>query len=170
MTRMPRYSRLMVALHWLTAVLIVVAWFVSESGRQVRQDPPMLHFALGLAVLVLVVPRLIARVFGGAPSPRGNASVLRLAAMVGHLAFYLLMIALPLSGWYVASRMGVQIAFFGFEVPALTEAVQGPPGPVAELHELGGTLVVILAGLHGLMALYHHFVLHDDTLRRMRPV
>ena len=53
-----RYSRLMIALHWLTALLVVAAWFTGEGGRHVRTDPPLLHFTLGFAVMLLVIPRL----------------------------------------------------------------------------------------------------------------
>lgn len=168
---MARYSKLMIALHWVTAILIVLAWFTAEGGRHVRENPPLLHFAFGLTVLVLIVPRLIARFGGGAPrveDPQGP--LLNIAAKVGHAVLYVFMIGLPLTGWYAASRMGVPVSFFGLALPPLTEAVQGRPGLVAEIHEKSGTIVLILAGLHALMAFWHQFVLRDGTLRRMSPV
>ena len=77
------------------------------------------------------------------------------------------MIAVPLSGWYVASRMGVEVGFPGLHLPALTAPVPGKPGLIGELHENGGNLILILAGLHMAMALWHQFVRRDGTLRRM---
>ena len=62
---MVRYSKVMVVLHWTTAILILAAWFTAEGGSHVRQNPPMLHFSLGLTVLLLVVPRLVARLLEG---------------------------------------------------------------------------------------------------------
>ena len=53
---MPRYSKLMIALHWSTALLVLAAWLTSEGGRHVRENPPLLHFSLGLAILLLVIP------------------------------------------------------------------------------------------------------------------
>lgn len=168
---MPRYSKLMIVLHWATAVLVLAAWFTSEGGRHVRENPPMLHFSLGFAVLVLMVPRLIARLTGGAPRVEdAEGRWLNLAAKIGHWIMYALLIGLPLTGWYAASRLGVPISFFGISLPALAAPVQGAPGLLAELHETGGTLILWLAGLHTLMALWHHFVLHDSTLRRMSPI
>jgi cytochrome b561 len=168
---MPRYSKLTIALHWITAILVIGAWFTSEGGRHVREHPSLLHFFLGLTVLVLVLPRLIVRLAFGTPRVEDpQSSWLYLAARIGHTVLYLFLIALPLSGWYAASRLGVEVSFFGIALPSLAFPVQGPPGALAELHETGGTVILWLAGLHALMALWHQFVLRDGTLRRMSPI
>lgn len=62
-----RYSKSMIVIHWLTALLVLGAWLTAEGGRKVIENPPLLHFTLGLAVLVLIVPRLILRLSGAAP-------------------------------------------------------------------------------------------------------
>ncbi len=59
-----RYSKTIIVIHWLTALLVLGAWLTAEGGREVAQRPPVLHFTLGLAVLALVVPRLILRLAG----------------------------------------------------------------------------------------------------------
>lgn len=165
---MTRYPRALVVLHWLVAVLILAAWLTSEGGRSVRLNPPTLHFALGLSVLALVLPRLILRVVLGAPAvPATTNPLMKRAAGLGHAVFYLFMIGLPLTGWYAASRMGVPVSLGGITLPSLAASVQGPPGWVAELHETGGTVILVLAGLHALIAVWHQFVLHDGTLHRM---
>lgn len=163
-----RYSKFMMILHWLTALCVVIAWFLGEGGPEVMKNPPTLHFVFGLTVLVLVVPRLIARLAGGAPplDPR-SAPLLQLAAKAGHAVLYAFLIAMPISGWYAASALGIPVRIWGVTLPALTERLAQPPGLVADLHSNGGTVFLVIAGLHGLMALYHHFVLKDDTLRRM---
>jgi len=161
-----RYSTGMVVIHWLTALLVLAAWLTSEGGRRVAENPPMLHFTLGLSVLVLVLPRLILRLAGGAPEAT-QSGWLALAAKAGHGLLYLFLIALPISGWYAASRLGVSVSFFGLSLPALTTPVQGNPGLVGDLHGNGGTIILYLAGLHALMAFYHQFILRDGTLRRM---
>ena len=158
------------ALHYTTAVLVVVAYLLSESAREVRDAPPVLHFTFGLAVLLLVVPRLIARALGGAPPlERANGIWLARAARLGHGVLYLLLIAVPLTGWYAASRLGVHVSILGLTLPPIAFAVDGEPGLIAQLHPLGGNLILILAGLHAAMALWHQFVRHDNTLRRMSP-
>ena len=76
---------------------------------------------------------------------------------------------LPLTGWYAASQLGVSISWLGLTLPAIASPVTGSPGPVAELHQVAGNLILILAGLHALIALWHQFVLKDGTLSRMLP-
>lgn len=164
-----RYSKSMIVIHWVTALAVLGAWLTSEGGRHMAEDPPLLHFSLGLAVLVLVVPRLILRLAGGAPDVEPQGGWLGATARAGHAVLYLFLIALPLTGWYAASRMGVPVSFFGLYLPAIAEQVQGRPGLIADLHENGGTVILYLAGLHALMAIWHQFVLRDGTLQRMNP-
>ena len=163
-----RYSGAMIALHWATVAMVVTAYFLSEGERFVRIHPPLLHFAFGLGVLLLVVPRLIARALGGAPAMQDHG-LLTLAAKAGHGVLYGLLVAVPLTGWYAASRLGVRISLLGFSVPPLAQAVSGGAGWIGKVHQVGGNLILILAGLHAVMALWHQFVMRDETLRRMSP-
>jgi cytochrome b561 len=165
-----RHPIALVTLHWLTALLVVAAYLLSEGGPRIRLDPPTWHFATGFLVLLLVVPRLVIRA-GAKPLPPvpGTSPHAELAAraMIGLL--YLLMIAVPQGGWYAMSRIGLSFTVAGFGVPALARAVQGPPGALAELHQVGGNALLVLAGLHALAGFWHHFRLKDGTLRRMSP-
>jgi cytochrome b561 len=168
---MRRYTQITIAIHWLTAVLVVIAWFTAVGGRHARTDPSYVHFTVGLAVLVLVVPRLLARWLGAAPHVEDPQSRwMDLAARAGHTLLYLFLIALPLSGWYAASRLGLPVSFLGIDLPALATPVQGAPGQIADLHETGGTLILWLAGAHALVAIWHQFVIKDGTLERMNPL
>lgn len=162
-----RYSKSMIVIHWLTVLLILGAWLTSTGGRRMAENPPLLHFSFGLAVLVLVLPRLLLRFVGGVPNEPQSNGTLALAAKAGHAVLYLFLICLPLSGWYAASRLGIPVSFFGLSLPAIAERVQGAPGLIAELHENAGTIILYLAGLHAVMAFWHQFVLRDGMLRRM---
>jgi cytochrome b561 len=161
------YPTGIVVIHWLTAVLMLGAWFTAEGGRKIVDNPPLLHFTLGLSVLVLVLPRLILRTANRSAGTGARTGWLAVAAKAGHALLYLFLIALPITGWYTASRMGVPVSFFGLPLPALAAPVEGHPGLIAELHENAGTFILILAGLHAVMAVWHQFVLRDGTLRRM---
>ncbi|MBE9603252.1 cytochrome b [Acetobacteraceae bacterium H6797] len=165
-----RYPRTIVLLHWLTALLIIAAYVTSEGGRRMRADPAMLHFALGLSVLVLTVPRLIARFTQRLPGPtRQTPPLMAKAAGLGHALLYLLLIGLPLTGWYSASRMGIALDWGFFSLPAIATATDGPAGIVAEIHETAGNVILYLAGAHALIAIWHHVVMRDGTLSRMSP-
>src|SRR5690606_13691310 len=107
-----RYSKSMIVIHWVTAIAVLGAWLTSTGGRHMAENPPLLHFSLGLAVLVLIVPRLALRLVGGAPADADRpGGWLVVAAKVGHAVLYLFLIALPLTGWYAASRLGVPVSF-----------------------------------------------------------
>jgi len=166
-----RYSRLMIALHWSTAVVVLLAYFLSEGGPGVRTDPPRWHFVSGMAVLLLVIPRFVARALGGAPPLEDSAGRwLTQAARLGHATLYLLLIAVPLTGWYAMSRLGVTFSVLGHSLPSLAAPLPGSPGLIADVHQWGGNAILIIAGLHAAFALWHHFVRHDNTLRRMSPL
>lgn len=161
-----RHPKALVAIHWITAAAVLGAWATAEGGREVVAEPPLLHVTLGLAVLALVLPRLVLRLTGGVRPDHGPRP-LAVAAGAGHALLYALLIALPLSGWYAASQMGVGVQFLGVHLPALAAPLQGRPGAIAEVHESAGSLILLLAGLHAVVALWHQFVLRDGTLRRM---
>jgi cytochrome b561 len=166
-----RYSKGMIAIHWVVAVLVVAAWLTAEDGKRVVGNPPLLHFSLGLAVLALMVPRLVLRLVDQAPPAQSEQRAwLNFAAKIGHVVLYAFLIGLPLSGWYAASRLGAPVSFFGVSLPAIAAPVQGAPDLIAEIHENAGTVILYLAGLHALMACWHQIVLRDGTLRRMSPL
>lgn len=165
-----RHPKALILIHWLTVVAVLVAYFSSEGGPRLREHPPTLHFVAGLAVLLLLVPRVLVRLMSRPlPPVAGSTPAAERVAKAGHGVLYLVLLALPFTGWYAASRMGVPVAWGGLALPSMAVAVQGPPGPVAELHELGGNALLVIAGLHALAALWHHFRLRDGTLRRMSP-
>ncbi len=166
----PRHPRPLIILHWLTALLVVAAYLLSEGGPRIRVDPPTWHFATGFLVLLLVIPRLALRATAKPlPPVQGSSPQAELAAKAMAGLLYLLLIAVPLGGWYAMSRLGLSFTVAGFTVPALAQHVQGPPGALAELHQVGGNALLVLAGLHALAGFWHHFRLKDDTLRRMSP-
>jgi len=165
-----RHPLLLIILHWLTALLVVAAYLLSEGGRGVRLDPPTWHFATGFLVLLLVVPRLLVRATTKPLPPEpGTPPRMALAARAMAGLLYLLLVAVPLGGWYAMSRLGVAFTVAGWQLPALAQAVQGPPGTLAELHQVGGNALLVLAGLHALAGFWHHFRMKDNTLRRMSP-
>ena len=147
------YSGIQIALHWLIAVLIIVAWFTGGGGRAAidtveKGGTPgfVLHVALGLSILALVVVRLLVRLGRGAPAAPGEPGSLPvLAADWGHRLIYLLMIAVPLGG--------VATFFLGIDV--------------GDLHALAANVLMIVVLGHALMALYHQYVAKDGLLRRM---
>ncbi|MBA4325998.1 MAG: cytochrome b [Rhodobacter sp.] len=147
------YSGIQIALHWLIAILIVTAWFTGEGAEEAMELVEeggaagfVPHVALGLAILVLVVVRVLVRLSRGAPAaPGAPGSLSVLAADWGHRLIYLLMIAVPLGG--------AAVFFLGLDL--------------GRLHGQAANLLMLVVLGHALMALYHHYVLKDGLLRRM---
>ena len=171
-----RYSGLTISLHWLMLLLIAAVYACIElrefypKGSDIREGLKAWHFMLGLAVLALVVVRVVARFAGPTPAitPEPPAWQNLLSRLV-HLALYALMIGMPVAGWLILSADGKPIPFFGFDLPALVGENKGFAEQVEELHEIGGSIGYYLIGLHALAALFHHYFVKDDTLRRMLP-
>ena len=171
-----RYSTLTISLHWLMLLLMIAVYATIElrvmfpKGAPPREAIKALHFMLGLCVLLLVVPRLVARLFGTTPAIQPPMSgLMTFAAKGAHLALYGLMIGVPILGWMVLSASGKPIPFFGLNLPALMAENKALGKELKEIHEVVGTLGYYLIGLHALAALYHHYVKRDNTLVRMLP-
>jgi cytochrome b561 len=164
----PRYSTLIILLHWCTALLVVVAYILSEDSEHFRNKPPALHFTLGLSVLVLTLARWATR--RAAPAPPAQSIARWMPARVVHASLYLLLFAVPLSGWYSVSRMGLPVYVLGARLPPIaTPAPDHASGTGGIVHQLAGTLLLIVAALHAGAALWHQFVIKDNLLRRMGP-
>lgn len=154
------FSPTQIALHWAVALLILFNLIMSDDmshlWRQIQQTGPMptttgawLHIIVGVAILVLAAWRLVLRFTRGVPAaPAGEGKALKLAGEAGHFLLYALMIALPVTGL---------LTFYG-NIDALGEIHGGI---------LKALLWVLIAG-HVLAAFYHHFILKDGLLNRMR--
>lgn len=178
MPRVPssRYNPVSIALHWAMLLLLAAVYALMEfrdvfpRGSDPREAMKTWHYTLGLTVFALVWLRLLARFVGGTPpiSPAPPAWQAR-AASLAHVLLYALMIGMPLGGWLILSAEGEPIPFFGLLLPPLT----GPNAELAELveevHESVGEAGYVLIALHAAASLVHHYLLRDDTLRRMLP-
>lgn len=172
MVTINRYSPMSIGLHWLMLLLIAAVYATIElkgnfpKGSETRELLKHWHFMLGLSVFALVWLRLLARWIKPVPARSGWQNGLARAV---HMALYGLMIGLPLLGWLTLSAAGKPIPFFGLELPALIGPNPARAGQFKEWHELLAQAGYWLIGLHAAAALVHHYVLHDDTLRRMLP-
>jgi len=171
-----RYGGLSIGLHWLMLLLIAAVYACIElkgfypKGSEPRELLKQWHFILGLTVFALVWLRLLARLIAPTPriEPAPPAWQAFLAKLV-HLALYGLMIGAPLAGWLILSAAGKPIPFWGLELPPLIGEDRELAGQIKELHELAGTLGYWLIGLHAAAGLFHHYVMRDNTLKRMLP-
>jgi cytochrome b561 len=172
------YGVVAIVLHWLLALLIVVAFCIGLSMVDLPFSPRRFrvfnwHKWLGIAVLALSAARLAWRAAGHPPPPvPAGLPAWQLAALrVTHLLFYALFFVVPLLGWAYTSAVGVPVAFLG--VLPLPDFVprDKPFGDqvLKPLHEIASWLLAALVVVHVAAALKHHFVDRDGLLVRMWP-
>jgi cytochrome b561 len=129
------------------------------------------HSALGYDLFVLLVLRLLWRWFNLVPElPPDLKPWERLAARSGHIALYVLMFVVSLTGWLVATTFRVPITkdLFGIDVPPLVTTVERPVRQWIEgSHMVLAYVLAALVVIHIIGALRHHFVKRNDVLRRM---
>lgn len=171
-----RYGSVSIGLHWLMLLLFVAVYACIElreyfpKGSDPREALKTWHFMLGLTVFVLAWLRLLVHVTS--PVPRIEPDPPRwqkLSAWLMHAALYALMLGMPLAGWLLLSAAGKPIPFFGLQLPALIAASKSLADLIKEIHEIGGTVGYFLIALHAAAALFHHYFVRDDTLRRILP-
>ena len=142
------YGLVSLALHWTIVLGIVGQWALAES------DDLTLHQSIGMIILALAVVRLAWRALN--PKPAWPADMkpyeINLARVV-HVAFYVLLFAIPLSGWALASAEEEPLRFFGwFDLPRM---VVGSEDTLEEVHEVLFNVLVALAVLHVFGAIKH---------------
>ncbi len=171
-----RYARLSILLHWAMFALMAATYAAIElrtffpKGTEMREDFKTWHFMLGLTVLLLVIVRIIARLRTTAPPITPQPSVWQLrAGKLVHLALYVLMVGMPIGGWLILSFSGKAIPWFGLSLPALVAPDKALAAQIKDIHETVGTIGYWLIGLHAAAALFHHYILKDNTLQRMSP-
>lgn len=169
------YTPLAKGLHWLMAVLILGLLALGLYMQGLPLSPQKLqlyswHKWAGVTVFVLVWLRLAWRLTHRPPPVADTLSApQRALAHAGHALLYVLMVAIPLSGWLMSSAKGVQTVWFGvWPIPDLLGRDKALGEQLQQLHALLGTLLMLTLAGHVAAALWHHLVLKDDTLRRMR--
>ena len=169
------YTPVAKGLHWLMAAMILGLLALGIYMHELPLSPQKLelyawHKWFGVTVFLLVWLRLAWRVTHRPPAlPDSISPLMRLAAHAGHFLLYVLMIAIPLSGWLMSSAKGFQTVWFGvLPIPDLLGRDRELGDLLQQVHKLLNLLLMLTLAGHVVAALWHHFVLKDDTLRRMR--
>jgi cytochrome b561 len=171
-----RWGAVSQAFHWLIVVLIVVMGYLGLTMTELPNSPHKiavysLHKSIGLTLLALVILRLLWRLAAGAPRaiptiPRWQA---RIAALT-HGGLYVLLLAMPISGWVLNSTAGFPLRWFGLvNLPAIAAKSEAGHDLALATHETLFWILVTLALVHAAAAFYHHLFQHDATLSRMLP-
>lgn len=173
---MQTYNGIAKTFHWLVFVLMSGAFVVGFYMGDLPLSPTKLqlvswHKWCGVTIFFLVLLRLTWRLMN--PPPLQTATMPQWqvqASEIVHRLLYLLMLAMPLSGWLMSSAKGVPTVWLGLiQLPDLLEKNKPLGKALEEVHETIGYMILTLVTLHVLAALKHHFIDRDNVLARMLP-
>lgn len=169
------YDNVAVALHWTTAVLVVVQFVLAitwdDFAKPTQETMQSVHVSLGVLLTAVIIARLVWRLMPGHQVPAIELGWVKLASKAVHYGLYALLVAQVVSGFLFRWAQGHPVSFFGlFAIPGPFGALSRPDRRlIHEVHEYIGWAIVIIAFAHALAALYHHYVLKDRVLMRMLP-
>lgn len=165
-----RYDRTMIALHWLTAGLVVVLWLIAQIiddwTGQARVNVRSIHITLGVVLVLVLIARAVWRFGMGRVPPDPDVGVLPTIARLTHVLLYVLLATTLMLGLVNLWARGDSI--FGlFSVPSFAPGDRALRRSINGWHGTAANAILIVAGFHAAAALFHHFVLRDDKLVRM---
>jgi cytochrome b561 len=167
--------RMLVLLHWLTALFLVLGVTLilirdQVAGRALRQWLLEGHRHFGLFVLFLFFARVAVRIrLGKLPAAEDSSRLLRIVATLTHVALYALLLVQPLLGWALSNAQGKPVHLLGATLPALVGSDEDLADALTLWHVDIAWLLLALVSVHALAALWHHFVRRDGVLRMMLP-
>lgn len=171
-----RYTATAIALHWVTALLLIVTFPLGVYMHGLALSPFKLqlvsyHKWIGVTVLLLTVARLAWRVKHVPPPLPETVPLWQQRAAQGlHLLLFVLLLVIPVSGWLMSSAKGVPVVYLGLvQLPDLVGKDKALGDTLQEVHEALNFGLLALAGMHVAAALKHHFLDKDTTLLRMLP-
>jgi cytochrome b561 len=174
-----RYGTIAILFHWSIAFLVIglaalglYMVTLPDAGFNTKKVTLVLyHKEIGVLVLALLATRLAWRVTHILPRLADRLpDWQKIAARFVHLSFYALLFALPLTGCLMSSAAGIPVSFFGlFMLPDFVYRDDELFHRYMAFHKWLGYVLILFIFVHAGAALKHHFVLKDDTLRRMLP-
>lgn len=179
---LPRYSTGAIALHWIIAVLLIGQlagglWMgtIPEDNRQLIFQVLQIHKSVGITILLLTIVRIFWRLTHKAPPlPDVMAAWEKFVARVVHVAFYVILFALPIFGWAMISSSArkVPTVLFGMiPWPNLPLPANKPLHEFfEEAHEYTAFVAIALIVIHVAGALKHYFSSNRGVLSRMIPI
>lgn len=170
-----RYGLVSRVIHWTMAILIIslipIGMFASMIPEETwfRNQYYVVHKTIGVLVFVLLLVRLFWNWTSKRPGLDASLKLVeRKWAHRVHILLYLILIAMPITGYVMTSYHGYPTFFFAWEVP--------PFWGESDAYIIWGFfhkyllpyLLYIILGAHILGALKHHFIdRHSASLKRM---
>ena len=170
-----RYNGAAIALHWITAILVVANLTLGLSMVDLPISPRKLnwylwHKSIGITIFLLTSVRVGWRAIRSHPEAVPMPRWQRRASVVSHASMYLLLLLIPVSGWLHSSATGVQVVYLGLvPLPNLLPKDKALGDALRVVHVTLNSVLVAVVCVHIAAAFKHHFVDRDAVLTRMLP-
>jgi cytochrome b561 len=159
--------------HWLMAAAIfamfALGWWMVRLDyySPYYHRAPDIHRSAGILLLIALVLRSLWRFLNVKPSDAELSPLERKASRIVHVGFYPLLLALMLSGYFITTPDGQAIDVFGlFSVPSIIQQ-KGLADTAGLIHRMLAYTVMVVAVVHSIAALKHHFAGGSSILTRM---
>ena len=168
------YDSVAIALHWLTALLVLIQFALGQTwdwfARPTRHLMVTAHMSFGILLTAVVAMRVLWRFVFRHHVRSLESGIVRVASIAVHYVLYALLAIEAVLGFLSRWEGDEAMSFFGLQIPPpFRGSGQGVAHQVQDIHNWVGWAIVILALGHALAALYHHYVLRDRVLGRMLP-
>jgi cytochrome b561 len=167
--------------HWwmvaLIAVQVPVGLYMNYRGNilgifdGLTNNLYSTHKLIGFALLLIVIARLWYRLSHGAPADEPTLEPWqKVVSHLNHWAMYVLLLAVPLLGWFGVQLYPALDVFGLFSLPAVVSPDQATADLVFAVHKALALLLVLFIALHVGAALFHYLIRKDGVLNRMAPM
>ena len=162
-------------MHWAIVVLLIVQFTLASIAEDLPKGLDKLvtlarHKSVGITILSLAVLRLAWRLLDRPPPLPPMRGWQASAARISHASLYVLLFAMPLTGWMMSSASNYPVSWFNLvQLPDLVAPDPALKEALHEVHEALSKLLMTLAAVHVAAALKHQFLDHNGLLYRMLP-
>ncbi len=167
------YGSIAKALHWLIAIGIfgLIYLGLEQSGMESGPEKSAIratHASWALLVLTLMTVRVVWKFMNEMPlHPQATPAWQRISATAVHWAIYVAVFLQLIAGSMTVSTNGNGLPFFGLTIPVPIAENHDAHEFWEEIHEFSWKPLAALLVLHFMAALYNHFIVKNDVLRRM---
>ena len=170
-----RYGWITIVIHWIMAIALIAMYFLGDYMVDLEyydkwyHRAPEIHKEIGVVLGIAMILRLLWNSIQSKPMPLDLTKPrINFMAKLAHYALYALVFFLVISGYLISTAKGQGIDVFGwFELPALLPDNEGRGDLAGDIHEVIGTVFMLIVLLHAGASLVHHFVFKDRTLKRI---
>ena len=175
--RAVRYRRIVMWIHWITAIVVIMQFYIGFTFHDLPRGTPERAFVFGwhktwgAVILILALARLAVRLMNPPPPYPSDFPIWRrFIAVWNHRLFYLLLLALPLTG-IAASSGRAEDGWIKLQMGLAIPAMPGIPkeNEFHEVHEVLVWVMLALMAFHLSAALWNQFVDRGAVAGRMWP-